>query len=100
MRILYKDIQISTPGAKALFVRYNPDNYRPADKQEIHSKEDRENYLLMILQHTMEATLTSVELGVIYLFYDGFNGSPEVQRLNPYILPAGYRAGYYLHEED
>lgn len=77
MKIIYKDIQILSKGSEVLFVRYNPDNYKGVQYNSI----DRLQYLHFLLNHIMKLDKININLGVIYLFYNGFDDNPQIQQI-------------------
>lgn len=65
---IYDDLNKS----KLLFVRYNPDTYKPIKGQEVQSQKQRLKRLLFILYHINEKYLVE-EISSIYLFFDGYD---------------------------
>lgn len=67
-----------------LFIRYNPDDYKPITGVQMTVK-SREDYLIKYLKKQM-AELTFKGLGAVYLFYDGFERTiaPEIDLFDPY----------------
>ncbi len=63
-----------------IFIRYNPDKYKPGP---CIPDETRKAYLLELIKFL---SINSIKgLGVIYLFYDNFNESiTEIQYIDPY----------------
>ena len=77
MIIIYNDIQLLSKGDEVLFIRYNPDNYKGIQ----FATNDRLEYLLIILQHFIALDKLNIKLGVIYLFYDEFDGNPKIKEI-------------------
>ena len=65
-----------------LFVRYNPDSYKPIIGKEYTNKQ-KQNYLIKYLKQTIEESSFG-KLGVTYLFYDGFIINQEIEQIDPY----------------
>ena len=64
-----------------LFIRYNPDKYKNIPGQKIYKPLERHTYLIKYLKELEEYTHN---LGVVYLFYDGFINPPEIEVIDPY----------------
>jgi hypothetical protein len=79
MKQIYMDCCVSN----VLFIRYNPDAYISL-KGRPYGKDKRENYLIEYLKDSMFKD-SFQKLTVVYLFYDGFYNSPEIDEINPYI---------------
>ncbi len=77
MITIYNDIQLLSKGDEVLFIRYNPDNYKGIQ----FTTNDRLDYLLIILQHFITLDKLNIKLGVVYLFYDEFDGNPKIQEI-------------------
>ena len=77
MITIYNDIQLLSKQSEVLFIRYNPDIYKGIQ----FTTNDRLEYLLIILHHFITLDKLNIKLGVVYLFYDGFDGNPKVQEL-------------------
>lgn len=75
---IYQDVQLINSGAKVLFIRYNPDKYEGAS----YSDSDRLSYLHMVLTHFISIDDLVLRLSKVYLYYDGFDGNPQLQPLN------------------
>ena len=78
MITIYNDIQLSSKGAEVLFIRYNPDNYKGIQ----FNTNDRLEYLHFLLKHYIKLEILGTKLGVIYLFYDEFDGTPKIKELS------------------
>ena len=57
---------------RVIFVRYNPDNYKPYTNNKKLSKEDREKYLYLFISE-LDINKPEDKLAMYQLFYDGFN---------------------------
>lgn len=77
MKIVYKDIQLLSKRSEVLFIRYNPDNYKGLQ----YTNSDRLEYLQFLLKHYIQLKKLTINLGVIYLFYNGFNGYPQIKEI-------------------
>lgn len=75
MQILNDDVKLLNPSAQVLFIRYNPDKY-VSDLQ--HSSEQRLYYLYNLLIHFIGLPNIGISVGKLTLYYDGFNGNPEI----------------------
>lgn len=75
---IYHDIQITNPGSKVAFIRYNPDQYKGVS----YPDSERLSYLHMILTHSISLDDFGPKLSKLYLYYDGFDGNPQLQPLN------------------
>ena len=60
-----------------LFVRYNPDKYKTIKGQKKYNTIERQQYLIKYLNELTQQS----KLGVVYLFYDGFINSPEIENI-------------------
>ena len=70
-----------------LFVRYNPDSYKPLDCDKPESRIKREEYLIKLLKKYISDDFENkkFDLGVLYLYYDGFSRSTaEIEKVDPY----------------
>lgn len=77
MKQLYFDCGVEN----LLFIRYNPDTYKPLQGKPDSDKKRRE-FLVKYLKETIK---TGIEhLGVVYLYYDGHSVDLEVEKLDPY----------------
>lgn len=77
MRQIFFDVGLDT----MIFIRYNPDKYKPGP---CIPDETRKTYLLELIQF-LTTDDTYKGLGVIYLFYDNFNESiTNIQTIDPY----------------
>ena len=76
MKQLYFDVGVQN----LLFVRYNPDNYKCVEGQKKYTDTARREYLIKYLNELTNHN----NLGVVYLFYDGFINPPEIEYINPY----------------
>jgi hypothetical protein len=75
MKQLYFDVGVNN----LLFVRYNPDPYIVIPGQKEYKSLARQNYLIKYLKNLTK----HINLGVVYLFYDGFL-NPEIENIDPY----------------
>lgn len=75
MRVIYEQIQQIKPGSEVVFIRYNPDAYMG---HQVDTK-SRQSHLYTILRYIMEQPPFLVPLGKVYMFYDGFDGNPDIQ---------------------
>jgi hypothetical protein len=81
MKEIYFDIRLEE--GKILFIRYNPDSYKPSygDTFTINEKLDS---LMKIIKNYMNNEINN-HLEVLYLFYDGYTQlTPEIDIINPY----------------
>jgi hypothetical protein len=62
-----------------LFIRYNPDSYKATEGQAIPKKK-RQEIFKKYLKNSMER-LPEYNLGVVYLFYDGYIVDQEVEKI-------------------
>jgi hypothetical protein len=62
-----------------VFIRYNPDRYKPTQGKQ-WALPKREEYLKKYIQECIE-TQPETNLGVVYLFYDGFVCPPEIENI-------------------
>lgn len=76
MHILYNDMKLVNPIAQGLFIRYNPDGYE-SDLQ--HDNKARMDYLYNIITHFITMTNIGTTMGKIMLYYDNFNGRPQIE---------------------
>jgi hypothetical protein len=77
MKLIYEDIRLLSREVEVLFIRYNPDNYKGVQYDENAKLE----YLHFLLKHFMMLEKLNIKLGVIYLFYDEFNGNPLLEKI-------------------
>ena len=77
MKIIYNDIQLLSSDYEVLFIRYNPDNYKGIQ----HDNSYRLEYLHFLLNHFIKLDKLYVKLGVLYLFYNGFEDNPQIQEI-------------------
>jgi hypothetical protein len=77
MKQIYFDVGVEN----LLFIRYNPDSYKTMDNQKPWKKPKRHDFLLKYLNEQQN----HVNLGVVYLFYDGFINPPEIDLIDPYL---------------
>jgi hypothetical protein len=77
MKTIYKDIQILSKEDEVLFIRYNPDDYKGLQ----YDINGRLEYLQILLEHFINLGKLNIKLGVIYLFYDGFDGNSKVEEI-------------------
>jgi hypothetical protein len=80
MKQLYFDIGLEN----VLFIRYNPDSYKPlSGKAETTVK--RKEYLLKYIEDLQKDKGDFEGLGVVYLYYDGFErSSVEIEHIEAY----------------
>lgn len=78
MITIYKDVQFVKRSAEVLFIRYNPDNSRYL-KFDTYTKL---TCLYNTLLYLMNLEKLNMKLGVIYLYYTGFNPDAEFPILN------------------
>lgn len=84
MKQIYFDCGVE----RMLFVRYNPDKYKPLTSLVETSDRDRKDYLIRFIKARLEKIEDGFgHLGVIYLFYDGFE-----KELAAYDLIDPYKA--------
>ena len=76
MIIIYEDIQLSKD-SEVLFIRYNPDYYKGLQYDIINKLK----YLYFLLDHFMKLDTLNIRLGVLYLFYDGFDGNTLLKNI-------------------
>jgi len=77
MITIYNDIQLLSKGSEVLFLRYNPDNYKGIQ----YDTNSRLEYLLFLLQHYISVETINTKLGVVYLFYNGFDNNPLLKEI-------------------
>jgi len=80
MYTIYNDILITKPNAQVLFIRYNPDKYKGIQ----YKIKQRQDYLYTLITYLLSLDTINMKLGVIYLFYDGFDNNPQAQTLENY----------------
>ena len=78
MRVIFSELRQHSNICKVLFLRYNPDNYEGIQ----HDAISKHNYLYNLLIHFIQSNDIGTDLGVVYLFYDGFNNTPQIQTIN------------------
>lgn len=76
---IFEDIILDTPGTKVLFIRYNPDKYTGTQ----YTYERKRSYLCTLVKYFIECENINLNLGKIYLFYDGFNGTTNIEAIIP-----------------
>ena len=81
MCTIYQDLQITNHSVSLLFLRYNPDRYNGIN----YDTKQRLSYLYTIIKYFMEIETIGMNLGKIYLYYDGFTGNPKIQPINSNI---------------
>ena len=70
-----------------LFIRYNPDKYYDDSGVECDTRpREREDHLVRVLRSYMnpEVPLSDPGVSIIYLYYDGYNGTPEISKVLNY----------------
>ena len=68
-----------------IFIRYNPDKYKPLDGTSMLSATKRMNYLAKTINKHFQRKKIKKAIKVIYLFYDGFVRTDiETDYINPY----------------
>jgi hypothetical protein len=78
MKQIYFDVGVE----KLQFIRYNPDSFKGGKH---FTKAKRHTFLIKYLQECIEGKTIPETLGVVYLFYDGFdNTSVSIQEIEPY----------------
>lgn len=82
MVTIYKDIQIMFHGARVLFIRYNPDNYKGNSYDS--DSDSRLQVLNDVMSHYIKQDTFEYKLGVIYLYYDGYG---QISILNEIEIP-------------
>lgn len=80
MYTIYNDIFITQPDSQVLFIRYNPDKYKGIQCK----NKQRQDYLYTLITYLSLLNTINMKLGVIYLFYDGFDNNPQIQPLENY----------------
>lgn len=79
--IRMKEIYLDCEKPNLLFIRYNPDTYKPIGDIKYNNKE-REKILLKYLQERIEKN-DFFGLNVVYLFFDGFSiNSIEIEKIS------------------
>ena len=78
MVTIYHDIQLTKKGKEVLFIRYNPDRYKG---KQLTDKE-RMVELDRVQRWALNLESIGTPLGVIYLFYDGYDGSNKIIPIN------------------
>ena len=63
-----------------LFIRYNPDSYKTLSGKRMELNK-REEFLIKYLKEIINWEKSVINLGVVYLFYDGFCGEPEIEEI-------------------
>ncbi len=80
-----KQIYFDFGGMDVVFIRYNPDKYKcNEDKIRNPRKTTRYNKLLKLINEYKNLESLSKHLEVCYLFYDGYNGNPVFENIDPY----------------
>lgn len=74
MVTIYHDIQLIKKGKSVLFIRCNPDDYEGKQL----TQEEKMIKINDVLQKYINVESIGTELGVIYLFYDGYDGSDKI----------------------
>lgn len=69
MQVIYQDIQSTHGKSQVLFIRYNPDNYNGGIK---FKSKQRQDHLYKIIKYLLPAESIPTDLGVLYLYYNGF----------------------------
>jgi hypothetical protein len=77
MKSIYNDIAFLNLSSQVLFIRFNPDKYKGLQ----FDLDSRYKYLCQTIHHCRLLQSINVPIGVLYLFYDGFNGSPQIQEI-------------------
>ena len=68
-----------------LFIRYNPDKYTTLDDEKMIYYAKRRTLLVEFIKEQLNKFVPDHNLGVVYLFYDGFSlQSVEVEKIEPY----------------
>jgi hypothetical protein len=84
MKQIFFDIGVE----QLLFIRYNPDSYKPDAEEKEESNLNRQDYLIKYLKRMMDRDTLFDQAGgilITYLYYDGFNKSNNEEiYLNPY----------------
>lgn len=72
---------------KLLFIRYNPDSYKGEDGKILRTQSYiRERVLVKCVKHYMKNIDSVKNLGVLYLYYDGFNEQrSKILNIDPYM---------------
>lgn len=79
MKQIFFDLNVDE--GKVLFIRYNPDTYKPSYGR-VFTKLERLNYLVKYVKMFDQKDMG---LKVLYLFYDGFTQlSENTDYINPY----------------
>jgi hypothetical protein len=79
MKQLYYDCGV----ANLLFIRYNPDAYKPLTSIKEEPSRFREDFLIRYIKNRMDKIDDFKHLGVVYLFYDGFElSSCEIEKID------------------
>ena len=61
---------------------FNPDNYKNNENKIIKSYTGREKKLLELLNSLKNTKYRKNPLEVVYLFYDGYDGNINVEKIN------------------
>ena len=77
MKIIYNDVQLLSLDSELLFIRYNPDNYKGLQ----YNINGRLEYSHFLLDYFINLDKLNIKLGVMYLFYDGFDGNSQMQEI-------------------
>lgn len=75
---VYRDIQQIYPNTKVTFIRYNPDD---CNSYKCNNAE-RLLYLYQLIQYFKSLETVPSSINVMYLFYDGFDGTSNLQPLS------------------
>ena len=70
-----------------LFIRYNPDKYYDDSGVECDTRpREREDHLIRVLRGYMnpEVPLSDPGVSIVYLYYDGYDGTPEIGKVLKY----------------
>lgn len=79
MLSIVEDLKVDNTECKTLFIRYNPDPY--VSDHKCHPIDERLKYLYTLLEYFINLNDIGIGAGVVYLYYDGFNGHPAIQRI-------------------
>lgn len=72
---------IQSLGQPTIFIRYNPDKYKPSDRQNMMNDIDREKLLIKYLDKCVNSAPKNdaENLRILHLFYDGFDVNKEYE---------------------
>jgi hypothetical protein len=96
-----KQIFFDIGSEQLLFIRYNPDKYKPGDDEKEESNLNRQDYLIKYIKCITQKDLLFENKGgilVIYLFYDGFKRTDTNQEI--YMNPYGDKPNDDIKEND